>query len=59
MDSIICARNNMTEASSQSGTRWEGKFSVTSEERDNKVLVFKKDSEVWTKSVDFQGYFTF
>jgi nuclear pore complex protein Nup98-Nup96 len=37
----------MTETSPQTGTRWEEKFSVTSEERDVKVLAFKKDSEVW------------
>jgi hypothetical protein len=51
MDSIICARNEMAEVSPQTGTRWEEKFSVTSEERDIKVMVFKKDSEVWTDSV--------
>ncbi|GFF98348.1 nucleoporin NUP145 [Aspergillus lentulus] len=45
MDSIICARNDMAEVSPQTGTRWEEKFSVTSEERDIKVMAFKKDSE--------------
>jgi nuclear pore complex protein Nup98-Nup96 len=53
MDSIICVRNDMAEVSPQTGTRWEEKLSVTSEERDIKVMVFKKDSEVWTDSVPF------
>ncbi|KAJ5168383.1 uncharacterized protein N7482_003977 [Penicillium canariense] len=55
MDSIVCAKNNMTEPLSESSQRWKERFSVFSEGRDVAVLRYSQTS-ISTDMLDVQKH---